>query len=107
MFTIALFLLSGIVLATIMLAKRMEEKRRKTPLIFVLRAISRGDERLREFNHQAVHFYSQGKEKAVFFITKQLPMRSRISITKVLNLLRERTERQDRKSTRLNSSHRL
>ena len=91
MIAISLFTLSGVILAVIMIAKRMEE--RKKTGVFILKAISRGDALVREFHHQAVHLYSTGKEKAVFFVKKQVPMHSKISLIKVLNILKDRTER--------------
>ena len=90
MITISLFILSGTILAVLMIAKRVEE-RRKTE-VFLLKAISRGDARVRELHHQAVHFYSMGKEKIVFFVKKQLPMYSKISVIKAVNKFKEKTE---------------
>ena len=91
MITFTLFAFSGAVLVTLTLAKRIEEKRKKS--FFILRAISRGDERMRELHHQSVRFYSLGKEKTAFFVKKQLPMRSRNSLNKSLTTLREQAER--------------
>ena len=91
MVTFTLFTLSGAALIMLTLAKRMEEKKRMTN--FILRAISRGDERARAFHHQAVHWYSEGKTKAAFFIKKQLPMRSRNTFNKLVTMLQEESRR--------------
>src|SRR3989344_1041544 len=91
MVTFALFTLSGIGIVTITMAKRFEEKRKKP--FFLLSAISKGDERVRELHHQAVHWYSIGKEKIAFFVKKQLPMRSRNSFNKLVTFLEENAEK--------------
>lgn len=91
MLLIYLFILSGLVLAMLLVAKRVEEKKRKT--VFVLKLISKGDERVRELHHEAVHFYSLGKEKAQFFIQKQLPRYSKSSLNKVLARVEENLEK--------------
>lgn len=70
---IAIFAISGLSLATLLVAKSLE-RRRKRPL-FILSLISKGDMRTRELYHKLVHAYYDGKEKAGFLITKQLPMR--------------------------------
>ncbi|MDO8565376.1 MAG: hypothetical protein Q7R67_02035 [bacterium] len=91
MVTFSLFIISGTALVTLTLAKRREE-RRKTG-VFLLKAISRGDERARALHHQAVRLYSEGKERADFLIKKQLPMRSRHTFNKLVTLLQEQSER--------------
>ena len=91
MVTITLFTFSGAVLIILTLAKRMEEKKRKAN--FVLRAISMGDERARALHHQAVHLYSQGKERVSLLVKKQLPMRSRNIFNKLVTLLQEQSNR--------------
>src|SRR5258706_14667074 len=91
MFITVLFFFSGLALAVIMLAKRFQEKKRKT--LFILHLVSRGDERVRELHHQAVRFYSTGKEKAAFFVKKRLPMRSKHSLNKLVSRFEEQVER--------------
>jgi len=75
MIPFTLFILSGTAIATLLLAKRVEEKRRKTN--FILKAISKGDERFRTIHHKSIHSYSIGKERLAFWLKKQLPMRSK------------------------------
>jgi hypothetical protein len=91
MVLVYIFIFSGLVLALLLVAKRVEEKKRKT--VFVLKLISKGDERVRELHHEAVHFYSIGKEKAQFFIQKQLPRYSKSSLNKVLARVEENLEK--------------
>jgi hypothetical protein len=73
MLSFALFLLSGIAIVALTLSKRVEE--RKKTKVFILRAVSRADERVREFHHEALHFYSEGKDRFSFWAQKQLPMK--------------------------------
>ncbi len=91
MVSFSLFIFSGIVLIVLALAKRREEKKKSS--FYILNAISKGDERMRELHHQAVRFYSEGKEKTAFFVKKQLPMRSRNSFNKLVTLLKEQAEK--------------
>ncbi|MCR4279609.1 MAG: hypothetical protein NUV78_02630 [Candidatus Zambryskibacteria bacterium] len=91
MVLIYLFILSGIVLMTMAVAKRLEEKRRTK--VFLFKLISRGDSLAREFHHEAVNFYSASKEKTDFFIKKQLPMHSKSSLNKIISKVEEKMER--------------
>lgn len=91
MVLIYLFILSGIVLMTMAVAKRLEEKRRTK--VFLFKLISKGDSLAREFHHEAVNFYSAGKEKADFFIKKQLPMKSKSSFNKIIAKVEQKMER--------------
>jgi hypothetical protein len=70
-----IFFLSGLVIALLLFAKKIEMEHKRT--FILLKAISRGDERVRDLSHQLAHTYSEGKEKLFFFATKQLPMRSK------------------------------
>ena len=82
MFSITLFAFSGAVLVILTTAKIVEGKRRKT--FFVLKAISRGDKRLRELKEKALHSYSQSKERTAISLKKQLPLRVRSMWNKTL-----------------------
>lgn len=82
MILIYLFILAGIVIATLLLAKRIEEKRRKN--VFFLRVISRGDVKIRELHNNVVRLYSTSKEKTSFFVGRQLPRYSRSSLNKAV-----------------------
>ncbi len=88
MIPVIIFTVSGLLILTMVAAKKLEENRGK-PLFFS-NLILRGDVRMREFYHQAVHFYSEGKAKTLFFFQKQIPMRSRNSFNKLLAFLKEK-----------------
>lgn len=87
MILIYLFILAGIVLTTLLLAKRIEEKRKKN--VFLLRVISRGDVKVRELHNEAVRIYSTTKEKTAFLISRQIPRYSKSSLNKVLTKFEE------------------
>ncbi len=87
---VTLFILSGTAIAILLVAKRVEEKRRKTN--FVLRLVSLGDTRVRELHHVSVHYYSEVKEKTGFFIKKQLPRYSKSSLNKIVAQAQERLD---------------
>ncbi|MEK7147669.1 MAG: hypothetical protein AAB758_00045 [Patescibacteria group bacterium] len=75
MITFFIFILSALVIATMLVAKRIEEKRKKG--IFLLKVISRGNERAIDLHRGALHHYSKSKEKIDFLIKKQLPLRTK------------------------------
>ncbi len=75
MITFSLFIFSGAAIATLTLAKRREEKRKQPVLI--LRAISRGDERVRGYHHWALDWYTLGKDQAGFWFKKQLTLKAK------------------------------
>ncbi len=81
------FFFSGVVLAVLLVAKRMDEKRKTG--VFLLKLISRGEERARELHREAIKRYSQGKDQTHFFIRKQLPRYSKSSFNKLLAYLEE------------------
>ncbi|MBX4206536.1 hypothetical protein KW784_02000 [Candidatus Parcubacteria bacterium] len=90
MFSFFVFILSGVALAALTLAKRFEARgsaeRRK---IFLLRTVSKGDARARDLYHKGLHFYSEGKHKFLFFMKKQLPAKARIYANKGITKLKE------------------
>lgn len=75
MLPFSIFILSGVGIVTLTVAKRLEEKKRHQTL--VLRAVSRGDERMREIHHKALHHYSHSKDRFAFWFKKQLPLKLR------------------------------
>ncbi len=85
------FILSGAVIAILLVAKRVEEKKKRP--VFILNLISKGDEHARSLHHEAVRLYSIGKENAAFLVRKQLPRYSRSSINKMLARLEERVDK--------------
>ncbi|MSR87709.1 MAG: FAD-binding oxidoreductase [Candidatus Zambryskibacteria bacterium] len=87
MVSFSLFVLSALVIVTMLLAKRMEE-REKTPAFF-LKLISHSDERARELHIQTFHHYSVGKEKMYFWIRNQLPLRAKNWLNKSISYIQE------------------
>lgn len=59
---------------------------------FISNAISKGDKHTREFYHRVVHFYSESKEQLLFLLNKQVPIRSRNSLNKLLIFLKKKRE---------------
>ncbi|MEX2014238.1 MAG: hypothetical protein WD896_02700 [Parcubacteria group bacterium] len=90
MMPIAIFGISGLSICLLLLAKKMGHKKKK--YFFVLRIISKGDARIREYYHRLLHLYSEGKEKAVFLLEKQLPIHSKNSKNKLVAYLKRRRE---------------
>ncbi len=74
------FIVSGFMVALLLVAKVWEEKNRRS--FFLLRVISKGDERIRTYSINAAHEYSDFKEKAKFFFEKQLPLHTRNFVNK-------------------------
>lgn len=87
---IAIFTVSGLAILTLLSAKSLERKRRRP--FFILSAISKGDIRVRELYHKMVHMYSDGKEKTLFFIQKQIPIRSKNFLNKFITFIKEKRE---------------
>ena len=89
MLAFSIFILSGAGIIILTLAKRLEEKRRGAPTL-ILRAVSRGDERVRNLHHKALHHYSVSKDKFGFWFKKQLPLKLKIAWNKLEAELKER-----------------
>ena len=85
---IAIFAISGLSVLTLLVAKSIERKRKKP--LFILSLISKGDIRIREIYHKTLSAYSEGKERAAFFSTKQLPMHSKNLVNKVVVFVKEK-----------------
>lgn len=92
MFSFFVFILAGVALIAMTVAKRFEMRDSESRKILILRLISKGDERVRNLYHEGLRFYSDGKLKAVFFMKKQLPARAKIYATKNLSWIRARFE---------------
>lgn len=90
MISLWLFILSGVALAGLTLAKRIELKGKKSS--FILRLVSRGDERARTYYHEALHFYSEGKHRFFFFVRKQLPLKAKSYVNKGVSFVKEKGE---------------
>ena len=87
---IALFALSGLIILFLPITKALELKQKKTFFIFNL--ISKGDIYAREFYHQGVHFYSEGKEQILFFFQRQVPIHAKNSLNKLSAFVSEKRE---------------
>ncbi len=92
MVSFALFIFSGITLATLLLAKRVENRSGRRG--FLLRAISKSDRQIRELFHRVLDFYSLGRERSLFIIQKQLPMRAKRELGKAQTYIQEKIEGQ-------------
>ncbi|MDP3763248.1 MAG: hypothetical protein Q8Q92_01150 [bacterium] len=90
MIIISIFTISGLSIVTLVVAKRLEEKREKP--FFISEAISKGDIHIRKIYHKAVHFYSEGKEKFLFLTKKRIPIHLRNTLNKLISFLKEKRE---------------
>lgn len=59
----------------------------------LLRLVSLGDERVRHLSHELAHLYAEKKEKAHFFVNKQLPLHTRNILNKTSSTVKERVEK--------------
>lgn len=75
MLPFSIFILSGVGIVTLTISKRLEERRKTS--VFLLKAVSRGDERVREIHHKALHHYFHGKDRFAFWFKKQMPLKLR------------------------------
>lgn len=91
MITTSIFAVSGLSIALLIVAKSMEERRKKP--LFISNAISKGDIHIRKLYHTAVNLYSEGREKIFFFFKKQIPMHSRNSLNKTITFLKEKKDK--------------
>jgi len=89
MFLTIVFLLSGLALVVLVGAKYLEERRGER--ILVLNLISKGDLHVRNLSHRAAHEYTELREKAEFFVKKQLPMYSKSLLNKSQTLVQEKS----------------
>lgn len=88
---IVVFLVSGLAIVSFFTAKAMEKRRGK--VLFVTKAISRGDRITRETYHKAVTLYSEWKEKALIFFRKRIPIHSKNFLNKLLLFLEKKKQR--------------
>ncbi|MHB1330535.1 MAG: hypothetical protein ACYCY6_01020 [Minisyncoccota bacterium] len=82
------FITSGIIIAALIMAKMIEDKIKRKPLL--LRLVSLGDERVRVFTHELAHKYSDMREKVHFAIHKQIPLHSKNLLNKTKTALGEK-----------------
>ena len=86
-----IFAVSGLAIVVLLVAKKWGERRRRP--IFLMRAISKGDIRAREFSHGVVHIYSQGKERLSLLFKKRVPMYSKNSLNKSISFIKNKRDR--------------
>lgn len=91
MISIIIFYFSGAVIVLLLLAKVLESKREK-PFLF-LSVISKGDIHFRKLSHNVTNNYYELKEKTIFFIEKQLPLRYKSFINKIKAFINKYTEK--------------
>ncbi len=92
MVSFALFIFSGVTLVALLLAKRVENRSGRRS--FLLRAISKGDRQIRELFHRVLDFYSLGRERSLFIIQKQLPLKAKRELGKAQTYIQEKIEGQ-------------
>lgn len=85
-----IFAFSGIVIVLLSVSKKLEEIRKRP--FFISKLISKGDIHIREIYHRIVHLYSDGKEKIIFFVQKQMPMHLKNLFNKSVTFLKEKRE---------------
>jgi len=84
-----IFVVSGILILLLIAAKVWEEKNRKP--FFLLKAISKGDERIRELSIRSTHGYADLKEKGKFVVGRQIPLHSKNLVNKTSTFLHEKS----------------
>ncbi|MFZ2049102.1 MAG: hypothetical protein WAV25_02300 [Minisyncoccia bacterium] len=91
MFSFIIFVLSGVVIVFLIVAKTWEIRRHKS--VWVLNLIGKADVHIREYSHGLVHKYSVYKEKSEIVIKKQLPLQAKNIANKTEALLRGKFEK--------------
>ncbi|MEK7461533.1 MAG: hypothetical protein AAB586_00465 [Patescibacteria group bacterium] len=87
---IVTFGISGLAIILLIATKRLELKNERD--FFILDVISKGNIHIRKLYHQVVHLYSEGKERMLFLIHKQLPIYYRKSHNKLLTFTEKKRE---------------
>lgn len=90
MTSVAIFGISGLAIILLITTKKLGERRKRR--FFILSVISKGDIHIRKFYHRIVHFYSEGKEQALFILKKQVPKHSKNFFNKLLTFLKKKRE---------------
>lgn len=91
MTSVTIFAVSGIMIILLTVAKGLSGRRGKN--FFILRAISRGDTYARRVYHLVIHFYSESRDRILFFLQKQIRMHMRNSWNKMLAFVHNRRDR--------------
>lgn len=84
------FLFSGAMIVLLLLAKMWERKHDRA--FFLLNLISLGDHRVRELSHETAHLYSETKERAIIYFTRQLPLRLKNTFNKTVAFARTKID---------------
>jgi hypothetical protein len=82
------FGISGVALVVIFFSKLWELKRHKP--VPILSLISLGDERVHKISNELSHTYTAWREKAEFFVNKQLPLYTKNYIQKTNTLIKDK-----------------
>jgi hypothetical protein len=85
-----IFAFSGLCIALLIAAKAWELKTKKS--FFLLRGISRGDEKMRVLSHKAEDLYVLAKERGGLFVRRDLPLHMKSGMNKTNNFIAERAE---------------
>jgi len=88
--SITIFAISGIVVFSLPLAKALEKNLGKK--LFIFRLISKSDARVRKLYNNVIQVYFDGKDRASFFVQKQIPIHSKNSFNKLNVYLKEKRE---------------
>lgn len=88
MFFNIIFILSGLVMVSLVIAKILEEKSKGKPAL--LRLVSLGDERVRKVTVEFAHLYADWREKINIYLTNQLPLRTKNLLNKVTTVVKEK-----------------
>ena len=87
---IAIFTISGVAIAVLILSKKYELRFKKSTL--VLRLVSKGDERLKELNHRLAEHYLKARDGVERFIKKTVRMRVKLNLNKATGFVKERMD---------------
>lgn len=85
---VIIFIVSGLILITLIVSKKIGEKRKRPLFISIL--ISRSDTLIRDLYHKVVHFYTDSKERFLFLCKRQIPIHSKNYFNKSLAFLKEK-----------------
>lgn len=85
-----IFVVSGVMIFMLVSAKILEDKLKRKPLF--LRLVSLGDERVKLWSEDFHHKYSEWKERAKFFVEKQLPLHTKSTLNKTTAMIKEKAE---------------
>lgn len=88
MASVVIFGVSGLAIVLLIATKRLELKNKQD--FFILDIISKGNIYIRELYHRVIYFYSEGKERTLFFAHKQVPVYCRKCFNKLLAFIEKK-----------------